>query len=67
LAVRIPQEFAGPLELKTGSDVRITCADGVIVITRQKEIELSSLLAQITPESLPSETDWGSPRGRETW
>ena len=40
---------------------------GLLLRPRRTEYTLEELLAQITPENLHGETDWGPPVGRESW
>ena len=34
---------------------------------QKKEYNLADMLAQVTPENLHPEEDWGTPQGREKW
>jgi len=69
LAVRIPLAIARQASLGEGDSVKLALdRDGRIVLrpTRRK-YELSELVAQITRKNRHRETDWGSPRGEESW
>ncbi len=68
LAVRIPGTYAKELDLEEGAELEVTRVDGGLLLrTRKPEYTLKALLAQIKPENLHGETDWGSPVGREAW
>jgi len=69
LAVRIPHAIAKQAGLSQGDCVALTIEnDGVIALrpTRRK-YELSELISKITPKNRHRETDWGRPRGGESW
>jgi len=69
LALRIPKSFAVETELDQGSEVDLTLEEGRLVITPlpEPEVSLEELLAQITPQNLHSEVDFGGAVGRESW
>lgn len=68
LAVRIPGTYAKELDLAEGVELEVTPVNGGLLLRRPKrEYTLEELLAQITPENLHGETDWGAPVGRESW
>jgi antitoxin MazE len=68
LAVRIPRPFAKDLGLKEGMEVEVSVSDGKLQLCPAREqFTLDELVAQITPENLHEETDWGPPVGRESW
>jgi len=68
LAVRIPGAFAKELFLEAGSELDATCIDGGLLLRpRNRQYTLEELLAQVTPENVHSEADWGSAVGREAW
>jgi antitoxin MazE len=49
-------------------DVEVSVVSGGLLIRPyKKEHSLEELVAQITPENLHEETDWGPPVGREKW
>jgi antitoxin MazE len=69
LAIRIPQAIAKQASLNEGDYVALALDnDGAIVLrpTRRK-YELSELVSRITPKNRHRETDWGKPRGEESW
>jgi antitoxin MazE len=69
LAVRIPQAIAKQASLSEGDCVALALdGDGAIVLrpTRRK-YKLSELVSGITPKNRHRETDWGRPRGGESW
>lgn len=67
LALRIPRAFAEQLGLTSNAAVRLTLEEDRLVIEPIHRLELSDLLAGITPENLHHETDWGAPVGNEVW
>lgn len=68
LAVRIPGTYAKELQLAEGAEVEVTRVRGGLLLRMPKhEYTLDELLAQITPENLHGETEWGPPQGREAW
>ena len=68
LAVRIPAVFAKELDLVEGSEIELTPYQGGLLLRpRKRRQTLDDMLADITPENIHGETDWGSPVGREAW
>lgn len=68
LAVRIPQHLAAAAALREGSLVDVLLEDDRLVIRGRPAVpSLDELIARITPENRHPETDWGAPRGGETW
>jgi len=57
-------------EILGGAPVQVSEHKGKIVIEllpKDKKETLKSLIAQIKPENLHNETDWGSASGKEAW
>jgi antitoxin MazE len=71
LAIRIPATTAKELGLHDGSELDLHQESGNLVLRPVVEEEivysLEELVAQITPESVHEETDWGVPEGKEVW
>ena len=68
LAVRIPGIYAKELDLEEGTDVEVIRVDGGLLLRpRKREHTLEELLAQIKPETIHGETDWGPAVGGEAW
>lgn len=68
LAVRIPKTFAVQTQIEQDSVVDLSLVNGEIVVKPQKDhpkYTLNELLKGITAENIHSETDWGSPVGKE--
>jgi antitoxin MazE len=67
LALRLPKVLADEAHIREGTKVElIQTTEGVLVKARRKpRYRLSDLLADVTPENLHSETDWGISVGRE--
>jgi antitoxin MazE len=68
LAVRIPATYAKELHLQDGMEVEVTrLDDGLLLRPRKRAYTLDELLAQVKPENIHGETDWGPAVGREAW
>jgi antitoxin MazE len=68
LAVRLPGAYARDLGLAEGMQVEVVMVrGGLLVRPRKPEYTLEELVAQITPENVHEETDWGPAAGREAW
>ncbi len=64
LAVGLPPRFAESAGLREGATVELDIVDGVLRLRRPR-YTLDELLAQITPENLPTETFDDPPVGEE--
>ncbi|MCA9865851.1 MAG: AbrB/MazE/SpoVT family DNA-binding domain-containing protein [Anaerolineae bacterium] len=69
IALRIPKAFAGEIQIASGSAVELTVEAGKLVITPvdQEAYSLEELLAQVKPENVHGEVDWGESVGNEVW
>ena len=68
LGIRIPKALALEAGLRPDVAVDLTLQGGRLLISPIIEVPtLEELLAQVTPENLHGETDWGPPVGRESW
>ena len=69
LAVRIPKNVAEELHLHTNSEIEMILEDQTLVIRAisHPQYDLDELLAEVTPENLHREIDWGVPVGKEVW
>ena len=66
LAIRIPEAFAAEAQLTEGATVEISIEEGHLVIAPCVVTPtLEELLAQITPENVHTEVDWGKNVGQE--
>lgn len=66
LALRIPKSFAAASRLDQDTLVDISMHDGRLVVTPvEPSVTLEELVAQITPENVHPEQDFGVPVGRE--
>jgi len=69
LAVRIPKNLADEAKLYEGDKLTLEVeAQGVVAlraVARPKT--LAELIADITPENLHTEQNWGAPVGAEKW
>ncbi len=67
LAVRFPQSLLAQLGLKEDGEVEINVVEGRLILSPVKKpaYSLDELLAQITPEKLHDEMDFGKPVGNE--
>jgi antitoxin MazE len=69
LAVRFPQSLLAQLNIHEGGEVEINLEAGRLIISpvKKPKYTLDELLAQVTPESLHDEIDFGKPVGKEVW
>jgi antitoxin MazE len=67
LAVRIPKAYAEQMGLYSNSPVRISLEGERLVIESVRRTTLADLLADVTPDNIHDETDWGEPVGNEVW
>jgi antitoxin MazE len=68
IALVLPAGIAKATRLASGTRVEIDVADGVLVIRKAAgQPQLDDLCASITAENLHTESDWGSPQGKEAW
>ena len=66
LAIRIPKPIAEQWGVQEGSAIEVV-PDGDTLMLRKQVYDLTSLLEQVTPDNLHSETDTGTPQGKEEW
>jgi antitoxin MazE len=68
LALRLPQTIARDAHLVEGTpvDLRVE-GENLIVTAARTRYDLAELLKGIRAENRHGETDWGGPRGEETW
>lgn len=69
LAVRIPLAIAKEASLAEGDSVTLALdrTGGIILRPKRRKYELSDLVSRITPKNRHRETDWGRPKGEESW
>jgi antitoxin MazE len=68
LALRIPKSFALESRLEKDTLVDVSLENGKLIVTPiTPTCTLEQLLAEITPENLHTEQDYGLPMGREAW
>jgi antitoxin MazE len=69
LAVRIPRAVAERAGVAEGDRVSLEVSpSGDVVIRRARpRYSLDDLVGQITARNRHGATDWGGPRGRESW
>src|ERR1043166_2773914 len=68
LALRLPKALAEETQIREGSKVELLrTPDGLLVKSRRRKrrYRLSDLLAEVSPENVHPETDWGGSIGRE--
>ncbi len=63
--IRLPKTLAKLLNIEQGDEIEMKIEKNKILI--QKTNSLDDLLAQISPENIHGETDWGTPLGKEIW
>ncbi len=66
LAVRIPKPIAEQWGVHEGSAIEIV-PRGDEVVLRRSRYNLEELVAQMNPDDLHPEQDWGAPQGEEVW
>lgn len=68
LALRIPKAAAEQLNLTENTAVELLITENELVIRPARaRYALEELLAQITPENMHDEADFGPPQGKEAW
>jgi antitoxin MazE len=69
LAVRIPRTIAREARINEGDCLTMGLdTNGSIVLqSGRRTYELSELVSRITPRNRHKETDWGVPKGQESW
>jgi len=72
IALRVPKAFAEEVGASEGKQADMTVENGALVVKvtnkkKRRRYSLESLVAEITPENIHPETDWGPPRGHESW
>ena len=67
LGLRIPKAYATELGVQAGTEMEVNIDAGALRAEPAPEIQLDTLLSQITDASQPGEADWGEPRGSEAW
>ncbi len=69
LGVRIPQSLLEQLNLRADAEVEIRLEDGRLILSpvEKPHFTLDELLAQVTPETLHEEIDFGNSVGKEAW
>ena len=67
LGLRIPKAYATELGVQAGTEMEINIDAGALRAQPAPVAQLEALLAEITDENQPHESDWGAPRGAEAW
>lgn len=69
LALRIPKAFAQQTSIKKGSQVSLSLKNGRLMMQPllPRKYTLRQLVSKITSKNRHLETDWGKPRGGESW
>jgi antitoxin MazE len=69
LAVRIPKNLAEEARLREGDSLILEVEEQGLVAMRavKRPRTLDDLIAQITPENIHKEQDWGESVGAEIW
>jgi len=67
LAVRIPKAYANQMGWYANSPVKISVEHDRLVIEPVRRAHLADLLADVTPDNIHAETDWGNSVGKEAW
>ena len=66
LAVRIPKPIAEQWGVQEGSSIEILPGDHQIVM-RKTSYDLADMLAQVNPDNMHTEHDFGPAQGNEEW
>ncbi len=66
LAVRIPKAIVEQWGVQEGSAIELISRGGEVVL-RKQPYDLEAMLAEVTPDNLHAEQDFGKPRGNEAW
>jgi antitoxin MazE len=69
LAVRLPQAIAKEARLAEGDrlSLELDAAGGIVLRPTRRRYRLDQLTSRITAKNRHSETDWGTPAGKESW
>lgn len=68
LGLRLPKSVALEARVGEGDTVEVSVRNGTILIRPGRPTySLDQLVARITPRNRHTETDWGTPAGREPW
>jgi len=69
LALRIPKPFAEEAEVREGTVVDLSLAEGKLIAVPDVKgrFTLKELLRKVTKDNLHKEIDLGGPAGREIW
>ena len=67
LALRIPKAYAEQMGLYSNIPVKITVKNKQLIVEAICRPQLADLLADVTPENVHAETDWGEQEGNEVW
>jgi len=71
IAVRIPKSFAEAISAVEGKRVRLTVADGALILRPlnraipERHYTLDQLLAGMSRDNVPPDVEWGPPRDNE--
>ena len=66
LAVRIPKAIVEQWGVQEGSTIEMI-SRGEEIVLRKQPYDLEAMLAEVTPDNLHAEQDFGEPRGNEEW
>jgi antitoxin MazE len=69
LAIRFPKSLLTQLNLHEDEEIEISIEEGKLILSpiKKPKYMLDELLAQITPERLHDEIDFGPSTGKEVW
>jgi antitoxin MazE len=67
-AVRLPKSILDQARIKEGQELDVCVQDGrIALVPVSPKLTLEALVADITPENMHGEQDWGKPVGNEPW
>lgn len=72
LAIRLPQDLVSTLAIERGIELELRIEDDGFKVTlpsasAAKKLSLDELLAEVTPDNIHHEFDWGPAQGKEIW
>jgi antitoxin MazE len=67
LGVRIPKAIATQSDIREGTELNISHADGLVTLRPVTVPTLKELLSQAKPQNRPALVDWGNRVGKEAW
>lgn len=67
LGIRLPKAFTEELGISDESELNLAVNKNRLILTKEKDYDLESLLKLVTKENLHKETQTGAVTGKEVW